>query len=77
MESLDQLQKVVAGLYSYCAEQSRNVQRYRSWRTGLTLNDLMGKLSRLQRHDMGYLIAWVFTNGDHQRPGGDADKLPL
>ena len=59
LESLDQISAGVDELYSYCAAKPAAVRKYRSWRTGHSLEDLMRSLRTVQDVDINYLRSYV------------------
>ncbi len=62
LESLDLIRTAVQDLYDFCAEQPESILRYRSWRTGFSLEDLMGELETLRSVNVNYLYSYVTTN---------------
>ncbi len=62
LESLDLLRSAVQDLYDFCAGQTASVRRYRSWKTGVTLNDLMKALQTARSVNVDYLYSYVSTN---------------
>ena len=62
LESLDLLRSAAQNLYNFCASQQSSVRNYRSWKTGITLNDLMGELQIARSVNVDYLYAYVSTN---------------
>ena len=67
-ESLDQLRTAIDNLYAYCDSKSDTVKAYRSWRTGLSLNDLMAHLQQVKSLDVDYLYACVLDNSIARDP---------
>ena len=67
-ETLDQLRTSIDNLYDYCNDKSDTVRAYRSWRTGLSLNDLMEHLQQVKRVDVDYLYACILGNGIARNP---------
>ena len=62
LESLDLLQTAVADLYEFCEAQPTRIRSYRSWNTGITLNDLMAELETVRSVNVNYLYSYVSTN---------------
>ena len=62
LESLDQLRSAVQNLYDFCDEQPEGIQSYRSWKTGVTLTDLMAELETARSVNVDYLYSYVSTN---------------
>lgn len=62
LESLDLLRTAVDNLYDYCDEKPESVKAYRSWRTGVSLEDLMGSLQLAKDVNVDYLYSYVYTN---------------
>ena len=62
LESLDLLRSAVQNLYDFCDEQPEGIQSYRSWKTGVTLNDLMAELETARSVNVDYLYSYVSTN---------------
>ena len=61
-ESLDQLRTAVQNLYDFCSGKSAAIRTYRSWRTGLSLQDLMAQLETVRNVDVDYLYSYVYSN---------------
>ena len=59
LESLDQISAGVDELYDYCAAKPAAIRKYRSWRTGHSLEDLMESLRTVQDVDINYLRSYV------------------
>jgi hypothetical protein len=62
LESLDLLRSAVQHLYDFCDEQPEGIQNYRSWKTGITLTDLMAELETARSINVDYLYSYVSTN---------------
>ncbi len=62
LESLDLMRTAVRDLYDFCDGQPEDLQRYRSWRTGFSLEDLMKELDTLRSVNVDYLYSYVTTN---------------
>ncbi len=62
-EVLDSLNTALDDLYTYCDEQSDSVKEYRSWQTGLNLNEWMTTLQTVQETNVDYLDAYVYAKG--------------
>lgn len=67
-ESLDMIRTATDNLYDYCNDKSDTIRTYRSWRTGLSLNDLMSQLEQIRRIDVDYLYATVVTDSIARDP---------
>lgn len=62
LESLDLLRTAAADLYDFCEAQPDRIRNYRSWSTGITLNDLMDELEIASSVNVNYLYSYVSTN---------------
>ncbi len=62
LESLDLLKAAMTDLESYCLSQDSKISSYRSWQTGLSLNDLRRKVQMIQNANVNYLYSYVYTN---------------
>ena len=62
LESLDLLRSAVSDLYDFCSLQPDKIKSYRSWKSGMTLNDLMGELEVIRSVNVDYLYSYVSTN---------------
>ena len=62
LESLDLLRSAVEDLYGFCALQPQAIRSYRSWNSGITLNDLMAELETARSVNVDYLYSYVSTN---------------
>jgi len=67
-ESLDMIRTATNNLYDYCNGKSDTIRAYRSWRTGLSLNDLMSRLQQIRRNDVDYLYANVVSDSIARNP---------
>ena len=61
-ENLDLLRTALLNLYTFCDEKPVPVKAYRSWRTGLSLQDLMAQLETVRMVDLDYLYSYVYSN---------------
>ena len=62
LDSLDQLRASLDDLYNYCDAKTDTVKRYRSWKTGRSLNDWMETLQTFKSINVDYLYAMVSEN---------------
>ena len=62
LESLDLLRTATENLYTYCENQPESGRTYRSWQTGLSLEDWMEKLTVDRQTSIDYLYAYVYNN---------------
>lgn len=62
-ETLDSLGDALTYLNTYCAGQPANVKSYRSWQTGLTLNDWITSINSIRTLRVDYLDAYVYARG--------------
>lgn len=62
-EALDSLDAALDDLYKYCGDRPEQVRAYRSWSTGLNLDDWMRSIRTVQSVNLGYLDANVYANG--------------
>ena len=62
LDSLDQLRAGLDDLYDYCDAKSETVKKYRSWKTGRSLNDWMETLQTFKSINVDYLYAMVSEN---------------
>ena len=62
-EVLDSLNTALNDLYSYCEVQPDSVREYRSWQTGLNLNEWMDSIRTAQETAVDYLDAYVYAKG--------------
>ncbi len=63
MESLDLLRTAMENLTDFCDEQDAEIRKYRSWKSGNTLEELKRKAELVKAVDLGYLYAHVASNG--------------
>ena len=61
-DSLDLLRAGVRDLYDYCDGKPDSVKAYRSWRTGMTLEDWMETLETFRSINIDYLYSMVSEN---------------
>ncbi len=69
IESLDQLRSALKNLVTFCEGQDNDIKTYRSWKTGLTLEELERKVKLVQDVNLGYLYSYVYTNSIVRNPG--------
>lgn len=62
-EVLDSLNTALEDLYNYCDGQTDSVKEYRSWQTGLNLNEWMTTIRTVQETSVEYLDAYVYAKG--------------
>ncbi len=62
LESLDLLRMATQDLYDFCEDQPTAIKSYRSWRTGMSLNNLMEMLDTIRNVNVNYLYSYVSTN---------------
>ena len=62
-ESVGQLSTALQDLYDYCDEQSDRVKAYRSWQSGLSLQDYMNRLQVMMDTDLRYFASYAYANG--------------
>ena len=62
LESLDLLRSAAQNLYTYCDEKPDAIKEYRSWRTGLSLNNLLDRLNLIRDVNIEYLYSYVYTS---------------
>lgn len=62
-EVLDSLNSAMASLLNYCERQPASVRSYRSWQTGLSLNDWIQSIHTVQSVQVDYLEAYVYSQG--------------
>ena len=62
-EVLDSLGTVLDDLYTYCEGRDDSVKEYRSWQTGLNLNDWMETIQTIRNVSVEYLDADVYARG--------------
>ncbi len=68
MEGLDLLKLAVANLNSFCNVQPAEIRTYRSWQTGLTLQDMARKAALIQEVNVDYLYSYIHMNGITKEP---------
>ncbi len=61
-ESLELLDTAMNDLYTYCEDQQDSVKKYRSWKTGRTLEDWMQILQTTKEVSVDYLYSYVYAN---------------
>jgi hypothetical protein len=74
-ESLDMIRTATDNLYEYCSGKSDTIRAYRSWRTGLSLNDLMTQLQQVKLNDVDYLYANVINDSIARDPAARLTSL--
>ena len=62
-EVLDSLTTSLDNMLTYCSRKSSTVRSYRSWQTGMTLNEWMESIRTLKSVSVDYLDAYVYANG--------------
>jgi len=62
-EILDSLSDALDSLKSYCNSQPANVRQYRSWKTGLNLNEWADTIDTVQSVNIDYLEAYIYARG--------------
>lgn len=62
-EVLDGLNGALTDLLTYCDNQPETAKSYRSWQTGLTLNEWMDSIRTIQSVNIDYLDAYVYARG--------------
>ena len=63
LESLEQMRTAADDLNTYCQDQPDAVKAYRSWKTGLSLNDWILALQTEREVTVDYLYSYIYTNG--------------
>ena len=63
LESLELMRTAADHLYEYCNTQPEEVRAYRSWKTGLSLDDLALALQCDREVTADYLYSYIYTNG--------------
>ena len=63
LESLEQMRTAADHLYEYCGSQPSEVRAYRSWKTGLSLDDWALALQCDREVTADYLYSYIYTNG--------------
>ena len=62
-EVLESLNTALNNLYTYCTERGETVRAYRSWQTGLSLNDWMETIRLIQSVSVDSLDTDVYSKG--------------
>lgn len=62
-EVLDSLNTALNNMLTYCDEKPDAVKEYRSWQTGMTLNEWMDAIRTLKSVSIDYLDAYVYARG--------------
>lgn len=62
-EVLDSLNTALNSMLTYCNEKPDAVKEYRSWQTGLTMNEWMESIRTIQSVSIDYLDAYVYARG--------------
>ncbi len=62
-EVLDSLSDALESLLDYCSAQPEAARVYRSWQTGLSLEDWMNSIRTIQSVSIDYLDAFVYAQG--------------
>ena len=62
-EVLDSLNTALNSMLTYCNEKPDAVKEYRSWQTGLSLNEWMDSIRTVQSVGVDYLDAYVYARG--------------
>ena len=62
LECLDQMRSAASDLYSFCEDKPSTMRAYRSWKTGVSLNDLMVTLQTIRQVDVNYLYSYIYNN---------------
>ena len=62
-EVLDSLNTALNSMLTYCDEKTDAVKEYRSWQTGMTLNEWMESIRTLKSVSIDYLDAYVYARG--------------
>ena len=62
-EVLDSLNTALNSMLTYCADKPDAVKEYRSWQTGMTLNEWMESIRTLKSVSIDYLDAHVYSRG--------------
>ena len=62
-EVLDSLNTALNNMLTYCNEKTDAVKEYRSWQTGMTLNEWMESIRTLKSVSIDYLDAYVYARG--------------
>ncbi len=62
-EILDSLSGVLDSLQTYCVNQPETARTYRSWQTGLSLNEWMEYIRTVRSVNIEYLEAYIYARG--------------
>ena len=62
-EVLDSLTTALNSMLTYCSGKTNAVKTYRSWQTGMTLNEWMESIRTLKSVSIDYLDAYVYARG--------------
>ena len=62
-EILDSLSGVLDSLQNYCANQPETARAYRSWQTGLSLDEWMETIRTVRSVNIEYLEAYIYAKG--------------
>ena len=62
-EVLDALGTALDSLLEYCDGQTETAKAYRSWQTGMSLNEWMNSIRTIQSVSVDYLDAYVYARG--------------
>ena len=67
-ESVDMLRSAMDNLLTYCEDKSETIRAYRSWRSGLSLNDLVAHLKLVKSSSVDYLYSFLYANNIARDP---------
>lgn len=62
-EIVDSLRDALDSLLTYCNRQPTSVKAYRSWQTGLSLQEWMAQIRTIQSVSIDYLDAYIYSRG--------------
>ena len=62
-EILDSLSSALDSLQTYCENQPDTARAYRSWQTGLSLNEWLESISTVRSVNIEYLEAYIYSRG--------------
>ncbi len=62
-DALEQLERYVSDLYTYCDNQTSEVKKYKSWNSGRTLENWMEDLSVIKDINLNRLKTYITHNG--------------
>lgn len=62
-EILDSLNTALNSMLTYCSQKPNTVKEYRSWQTGMTLNEWMESIRTVKSVSIDYLDAYVYARG--------------